>query len=168
MNALTDKDRAILQRRQERLARRGTGNVVRRVADRVAVVSVGGERFGIPAQGTLEIIPMPPVTRLPRMSAWMRGMTQIRGELVAVVDLASWFGMARSAERGCLVLVEGSAGALGLGVERVLGFRDVYADELPAAPPERVDNRPIQAVTHDLMAILDLRALLNHADLIRA
>src|SRR5215467_12336134 len=41
-----------------------------------------------------EVVSPPPVTRLPHLPVWMQGLTNVRGTLLPVVDLAAAFGVA--------------------------------------------------------------------------
>lgn len=147
----------ILQRRAVRLAATKGGDVLRRVDVQVALVGVGSQRVGIPTGDVRELVPLPDVTPLPELPPWLLGIAQVRGELLGVVDLASILGA--SGERpSVLVVVEGTGGPLGLAVQSVLGFRDVYEDELSdelGMDPQR----PIRAMTRDLVALLDVERL---------
>lgn len=147
----------ILNRRAAQLAAVDTEKAHHSVAMQIAVVSVGGQRVGIPAEDLREIVPLRDVTSLPGLPSWMLGLVQVRGELLGVVDLALLVGA--SGERpGWLAIAEGSGGPLGIAVHAVLGFRDVFVDEISAELGEGV-QRPFRAVTKDLVAVLDVRLL---------
>jgi chemotaxis signal transduction protein len=147
----------ILERRASRLAGDGLDGVRRTVAVQAAVVSVGTQRIAIPAEDLREIVPLPDVTPLPALPPWLLGITQVRGELLGVVDLASIVGM--SGERAAMMaIVGGSGGPLGLAVQSVLGFRDIHVDELSKELGEGA-QRLFRAVTRDLVAVLDVRRL---------
>ncbi len=153
----------ILERRARQLAR-AVDPVHERELDTVAaVVAVGPESFGIPVESLREIIAAPAITGLPYLPPWMRGIVQIRGELVSVVDTASWFGIAVSSPPAFLAVIEGSSGPLGLLVDAVLGFREFFVNEI-ATTFSRTDTtlgRPIRAITKDLVALVDTEGLLT-------
>jgi purine-binding chemotaxis protein CheW len=147
----------ILRRRAERLAETKGEGVLRRVDVQVALVGIGAQRVGIPAESLRELVPLPDITPLPGLPPWLLGIAQVRGELLGVVDLASIFGAAGE-QPSVLVVVEGAGGPLGLAVQSVLGFRDVYEDEL--SDEMGMDpGRPIRAMTRDLVLLLDVERL---------
>ncbi len=69
---------------------------------------IGGEEYAVGLLKVREIVEYEPVTRIPRMPAWVRGVMNLRGSVVPVVDLAIKFGQT-SSEIGkltCVVIVE--------------------------------------------------------------
>ncbi|MDI1479333.1 chemotaxis protein CheW [Polyangium sp. y55x31] len=147
----------ILKRRAERLAATASDDGPRRIAARVALVGAGAQRLGIPVEVLREIVPMPEITTLPGLPRWLVGITHVRGEIVGVVDLASILG-AGGERASAMAVVEGARGPLGLSVESVLGFRDIYEDEL-SSQMKSDSHRPVQAMTKDLVAIIDVERL---------
>ncbi|MDC0742977.1 chemotaxis protein CheW [Polyangium mundeleinium] len=147
----------ILKRRAERLAGTANDDGPRRIAARVALVGAATQRLGIPVEVLREIVPIPDITALPGLPRWLLGITHVRGEIVGVVDLASILG-AGGERASAMAVVEGAGGPLGLAVESVLGFRDIHEDEL-SAQMKADSHRPIQAMTKDLIAIIDVERL---------
>jgi len=147
----------ILKRRAERLAKVTSDEKPRRVALQVALVGAGGQRLGIPVETLREIVLLPAITTLPALPRWLLGMTHVRGELIGVVNLAMVLGA--SAESLCaMAVVDGAGGPVGLAVESVLGFQDIYHDEL--SEPIRADAQsPIRAITKDFLTIIDVKRL---------
>ncbi|WP_437752410.1 chemotaxis protein CheW [Sorangium sp. So ce1389] len=147
----------ILRRRAERLAAAREGEADRRIAAQVALVGVGAHRYGIPVDSLREIVPLPDVTSLPGLPPWLLGIANVRGELLGVVDLATVLG-ATVERASAMAIVAGAGGPLGLAVQSVIGFREVYEDELSAelgADP----HRPFRAMTRDFVALLDVTRL---------
>src|SRR5262245_64454713 len=74
-----------------------------------------------------EVALPPPVTRLPNLPAWIRGLTNVRGTLIPVVDLAVAFGVEReTALQGYLLVMGAGDDALGLlvdGLPTITRFR---------------------------------------------
>jgi len=65
-----------------------------------------------------EVVLLPPVTRLPHLPAWILGLTNVRGTLLPVVDLAAAYAVAHDAALRPYLLVMGAADeALGLLVD---------------------------------------------------
>ncbi len=56
-----------------------------------------------------EVVLPPPVTRLPHLPAWMLGVTNVRGTLLPVVDLAAAYGVEHETALHPYLLVMGTA-----------------------------------------------------------
>jgi len=154
---------AVMERRARALAAAPQGLAERRKLATVALVGVGGETFGVPVDGMREIVRAPVLAPLPGLPAWLPGIVQIRGEILSVVDLARWFGIAVEGQPHYLVVLSDLDAPLALLVDAVLGFRDVHEDEL--ASGLAAGGRPLLAITADLVCVLDLPALVRSDDL---
>ena len=70
--------------------------------------SLGGEVFALGILNVKEIIEFGHITEIPMMPAFIRGVINLRGSVVPVIDLAARFG-GNSSELGrrtCIVIVE--------------------------------------------------------------
>ncbi|HEY8152505.1 MAG TPA: chemotaxis protein CheW [Myxococcota bacterium] len=67
-----------------------------------------GEVFAIAVLRVREIIEYRPVTRVPGTVGWIRGVINLRGKVIPIVDLALRFGLAESevGKRTCIVIVD--------------------------------------------------------------
>jgi purine-binding chemotaxis protein CheW len=97
---------------------------------------VGGGVYGCDLAEAQEIIPLRPMTRLPGAPPFVRGLINMRGTIVTVLDLGQRLDPARQPiESGAIVLVrdakaEGSGERLvGLVVDEVADVRLVSVDE---------------------------------------
>ena len=83
------------------------------------------ETFGLDLLQVQEIIGSCPITRVPGVAHYVRGLINLRGRLISVVDLRSRFGMPECEDcgRGCIVVLRvgtrGPRGARGLIVDEV-------------------------------------------------
>lgn len=87
---------------------------------------LGAERFVTSRADVREVLPIPEqVTRVPGAKPWLRGIANLRGQLLTVVDLKSFLGAGSpSADRQARVLVVASREVpTGLIVDEVVGFR---------------------------------------------
>lgn len=73
-----------------------------------------------------ELLPLPRYTPVPGVKPWMRGVANVRGRLIPIIDLALFFGLRQSSqkirEKRVLVVEQGDMLA-GLVVDRVLGMQ---------------------------------------------
>ena len=70
--------------------------------------SVSGEVFAIPIAAIKEIIEYRPPTDVPMMPSYIRGVINLRGRVVPVIDLVVRFGRAKGgvSKRTCIVILE--------------------------------------------------------------
>lgn len=89
-------------------------------------VMLAGQRCLLDLTQVSEIVPLQPVTPVPLAHDWYQGLTNIRGHLTGVIDLARYQGETRTAVTPDCRLIT-FAPALGFNcallVERVLGLR---------------------------------------------
>ncbi|MBV6828289.1 MULTISPECIES: chemotaxis protein CheW [Xanthomonas] len=100
---------------------------------------LGREMFGLGILGIKEIIEYRVPTDVPMMPPALRGVINLRGAVVPVVDLQQRFGRNASAitKRSCIVIVEIAHGQL----HQVLGLLvDAVSEVLEIAPSDIVDT----------------------------
>ena len=118
------------------------------------LLRVGALGLLVPWDGGREVAPVPPTSRVPNTPAWLRGLANVRGGLVPVVDVAAAFGLARASARTDYLLICGQGEtAIGLLIDGLPRAFDVDA----AAP--LAEDAPLPAA---LAACV--RARYRHAD----
>jgi purine-binding chemotaxis protein CheW len=97
-----------------------------------------GEEFGLPVEMVREVIRVGDITRVPQSPAHIRGVTNLRGRILPVVELRTRLGLAplnpRSTAR--IIVAEVRGRVLGLLVDSVAQVQKVPADRVVAAPDE--------------------------------
>ncbi|MGD9976299.1 MAG: chemotaxis protein CheW, partial [Desulfatirhabdiaceae bacterium] len=70
--------------------------------------TLGQEEYGIGIKKIREIIGLMPITAIPEMPAYIKGVINLRGRVIPVVDLRLRFSMPEIdyTERTCIVVVE--------------------------------------------------------------
>jgi purine-binding chemotaxis protein CheW len=118
-------------------------DVVRAVGDRggkYLTFRLAKEEYGVGILHVQEIIGMMAVTHVPRTPAYVRGVINLRGRVIPVVDLRLKFGMEgkEDTERTCIIVVEipGASGAVTTGfiVDEVSEVLDIAASDIEDAP----------------------------------
>src|SRR5258706_9652602 len=95
--------------------------------------SVSGETFAIAISAIKEIIEYRAPTDVPMMPPFIRGVINLRGRVVPVIDLSVRFGRSRMevARRTCVVILEGQEGeevqVIGAVVDAVSAVVDIAA-----------------------------------------
>jgi len=101
---------------------------------------VGDEEYGVGIRQAKEIIEYDTVTTVPNAPAFIRGVINLRGHVVPVVDLAVKFGRTPGAvtRRSCIVVVEvrqeGGAAVMGIVADRVSQVAELPASAIEPAP----------------------------------
>ncbi|HJV80263.1 chemotaxis protein CheW [Noviherbaspirillum sp.] len=101
---------------------------------------LGGEAFAIGILAVKEIIEYGGLTEVPMMPECIRGVINLRGAVVPVMDLSARFGKAVTAvtKRTCIVIVEVDNGdaqqVVGVVVDAVNAVQDIAASEIEAPP----------------------------------
>lgn len=101
---------------------------------------LAGEEYAIDILQVKEIIEYDALTKVPMTPPWVRGVINLRGSVVAVIDLAVKFGHPESpvGKRTCIVIVE-----VDLGGERsVMGIMADAVSQVMALSPEQVTPPP--------------------------
>jgi len=101
---------------------------------------VAGEEYAVGILRVREILQYTGVTRVPRMPSWVRGVINLRGSVVPVVDLAVRFGLPPSeiTRSACVVITEvrldGQAVVVGLLADAVSQVVELPAQDIQPPP----------------------------------
>lgn len=99
------------------------------------------EEFGLEILKVQEIIKMMDVTRVPRTPAFVRGVINLRGKVIPIVDLRLKFDMEsrENTDKTCVIVVQvkraGGTIVTGIIVDEVSEVLDVTAEQIEP-PPE--------------------------------
>jgi twitching motility protein PilI len=99
---------------------------------------LGGEAFLLAREETREVLAYPAaVTRIPGARSWIRGLSNVRGQLLPVIDLRAFLGSGTTAvTRTSRVLVANHREIpAGLVVDEVMGFRRFFESEFSTDLP---------------------------------
>jgi twitching motility protein PilI len=101
--------------------------------------SLMGCNLVAPMGEVTEILMLPPLTRLPRVQPWVRGVANVRGRLMPVIGLADWFGARATPgwRSHRALVVEAGEVYCGLVVDEVFGLKHFAADAR-GGPPQGV------------------------------
>ena len=102
--------------------------------------SLAGEEYGIGILKVKEIIGMMPITMVPRTPDFVKGVINLRGKVIPVVDLRRKFGMEDMdyTERTCIIVMEicgqGNSILMGMVVDSVSEVLNIKGGEIEDAP----------------------------------
>jgi purine-binding chemotaxis protein CheW len=99
--------------------------------------SLVGEEYGIEIRKVKEIIGMMTITMVPRIPQYFKGVINLRGKVIPVVDLRLKFGMEEMeyTDRTCIIVVELYANIMmGIVVDTVSEVLNVKAADIEETP----------------------------------
>ncbi|WP_373061830.1 chemotaxis protein CheW [Gemmatimonas sp.] len=96
---------------------------------------LAGEEYGLEILKVSEIIGMQPITRVPRMPEFVRGVINLRGKVIPITDLRSKFGMEHDGtEDSCIIVVQMRGIMTGVVVDRVSEVVAIAEADIEDAP----------------------------------
>jgi purine-binding chemotaxis protein CheW len=160
-----ERARAILQERARALARPPVEKPAAERLLQVVTFALGNERYALEARHVREVVRFTDFTPVPGTPAFLVGVCNLRGDILAVIDLRKFFGVA---ERGVTdlsrILVLGSDraefGVLADAVHEVIALPTVEILD----PPETVagiGREYLRGVTAGALIVLDGAVLLQ-------
>ena len=140
----------------------------------LVIFCLRGEEFGAEITSVLEISRWLPITRIPEAPGFVEGVVNLRGQVIAVVDLAKQFGLPPQGElpkTARIVVVEVAGETIGLVVDEVPEVLRV-AEEAVEPTPEIIQTgvkrdylRGVAKLGDRLILLLDLAKLLAPQEL---
>ncbi|MHB1311083.1 MAG: chemotaxis protein CheW [Gemmatimonadaceae bacterium] len=131
-------------------------------AQRYLVFIAGGRRCACVLETVREIVPMRAATRLPGAPDWVRGLVNLRGALVTVVDLSARFGAPRPGDTGDVLVSDAEGKTLGILVDAVKDVVALDAGRLEAVEAEQSVDGVVSHLAYagdDQVLVCDVRAL---------
>ena len=136
---------------------------------------LGDEEHGFELVKLRELIGLLEITRLPRAKPWIRGLINLRGKVIPVVDLRLKFGMPKAelTSQSVIIVVHLPAGGAGVStgilVDEVLEVCAIPEGEIEPAPDlnDRMDTSFIQGVgkvSSRIVFLLDIERILSADD----
>lgn len=137
----------------------------------LVVFRLGEEDYGVPINQVREIIRMAPITIMPNTPDFVEGVINLRGRVIAVMDLKQRFGMARRErdEQTRIMVVEVGEQTLGFVVDTVSEVLRLPLDSIEPPPKavSAIEDKYLQGVgklKDRLLVLLDLEFLLSEQE----
>ena len=132
---------------------------------------VEDETYGIEIRYVTEIIGLQPITKVPESSAYIRGIINLRGKIIPVMDVRLKFRKPDAAynDRTCIVVVDVGTMQVGLIVDQVAEVIDIPEENIVPPPDMKqgFNNRFIMGigkVGEAIKLILDCRKMVTEED----
>jgi len=132
----------------------------------------GGDMYAIKALIVSEIIEYSNITKVPQMSPFVKGVTNIRGNIVPVIDLLERVGLGttRINDRTSIIVVNHSEDdeemQIGIIIDEVYEVDNIFPENIKKAPEfgPKIDTRFILEMgkyRDEYVEILDTQSLLK-------
>ena len=123
------------------------------------VFRLGREEYALEAQYVNEIVGMQHITVVPNVQHYIKGVINLRGKIIPVVDVRLRFGLEESAynDRTCIIITQHEAyGATGLIVDAVVEVVDIDDTNISEPPKTGKGNQS-----------LFLQGMAKHGEIVR-
>jgi purine-binding chemotaxis protein CheW len=140
---------------------------------RYVLLSIASANYAVPEAFVTELERVPKITPVPRVPAWVRGVTNLRGDILSVVDMRTFLGLDASSSHSARMLVvrllneDFATGLVVDGVDRI-----VSVPPAQITPPESSLEGPLApylvgmcVIEERLVAVLDLDRLLRSPEI---
>ena len=140
---------------------------------RFVLFTVAATHYAVPEAAVTELERVPRITPVPHVPEWLRGVSNLRGDIVSVVDLRMYLGLSPhlpATARLLVVRLLDEPFTTGLIVDAVGRIVTLQADEVktPASPlegPLAPYLTGVCTVGDRLVAVLDIDRLLRSPDI---
>lgn len=128
--------------------------------ERYLTFYLGTEEYGIAIHCIKEIIAMMKITNVPKIPAYMRGVINLRGSIIPIVDTRKRFSMSAQEVdmHTAIIIVEVEKTSIGFIVDRVEEVSSIDASSLSAAP--KFGNSAVDADFISQVARIDDRVIM--------
>ncbi|MCX5876065.1 MAG: chemotaxis protein CheW [Deltaproteobacteria bacterium] len=140
--------------------------------DKYLTFHLAKEDYGIEIRFVTEIIGIQRITEVPDMPEFLKGVINLRGKVIPVMDVRSRFHMeARDYdERTCIIVVNINNTSIGLVVDKVQEVVDIPESQVEAAPEKARGKRSrflqgMGKVNDEVKILLNVEQLLYEEEL---
>ncbi|MCF8565406.1 chemotaxis protein CheW [Alicyclobacillus tolerans] len=128
-------------------------------------VRLGNEQYGVPIENVQSIETIKPITRIPGTPAFVKGVMNLRGTVLGVVDLGYLFGLKPNElnEDTRIVIVNGDDDTVGWLVDAADNVVDIEDKDIQPASEDNEFLLGLAKRNDDVLAILDLSCVLNNS-----
>lgn len=144
----------------------------RQIGGKYLTFVLAGEEYGLEILKVHEIIGMMQVTSVPQTPVFVRGVINLRGKIIPVVDLRLKFGMeaAEQTDETCIIVVQANNVQVGIVVDKVSEVLDISNEDIEDTPSfgEQVNTDYILGIgksNGSVKMLLDIDEVLSTSEL---
>lgn len=138
--------------------------------DKYLIFSIGKESYGIDIKYVIEIIGIEPITEVPELPDYVKGVINLRGKIIPVMDVRLKFKKEEKEydDRTCIIVVEIGGISIGLIIDRVVEVANISENNISKPPKvnKNKDNankyiKGIGKVNNEVRLLIDCDKLLE-------
>ncbi|WMJ21906.1 chemotaxis protein CheW [Paludicola sp. MB14-C6] len=125
-------------------------------------------KFGMPISNVIQIIEMQEITPVPEFPSYTKGVINLRGNIVSIVDLSLKLCNEETqyGEKTCIIITQINNILVGFIVDEVDEVKEIAAEDIvsPTELSAEVDNQYLIGITKTdskVMLLIDIKSLLT-------
>ncbi|MEE8319265.1 MAG: chemotaxis protein CheW [bacterium] len=160
-----EEKRRILKSRADALAAEGEDEQAKGDGFETVEFILSSEKYCIEIGFINEVAPIVNLTPIPCTPPYIRGVSNLRGQVISVIDIRKFFDLPVSPDmdRENIIFLQSEETEFGVIAEEILGVRYIFSTELQPSLPTLTDTREkyLKGVTADRTVILNAQSLLS-------
>lgn len=103
-------------------------------SDKFLIFNLGGELYGASLTSIKEVIKVGDVKAVPHMKNHFKGIMNLRGQIIGVIDLREKFDLKKAPGQGLILVVEHEAGLIGAIVDELESVHSFTTEQIEKNP----------------------------------
>ena len=132
--------------------------------------NLGDEHYAIPLLSVREVIAVPEVTSIPYTPPYFKGISNLRGQIISIMDLREKFGMkAEKSNENVVIICDFNSISMGIIIDKVNAVLSISEESIRQKPEikSNVSSDYIVGVSEQnkkLVLLMDIAHLLDVKD----
>lgn len=126
--------------------------------------SLATETYGVESAFVREIYPLKEFALLPGVPPFVFGITNVRGQILSIVDLKKFFNLPQRGlgQFNILIILHDGKMEFGILADEILGARSILLDSIQSSPPtiSGIGAEYLRGVTSENLIILNAKKIL--------
>jgi len=156
---------AILRQRAQAMARVPDAPAQWQETLEVVQFKLAHEQYALESAYIREVVPLKELAPLPCVPQFVLGITNVRGQIVSVIDLKRFFGLPEHGitDLNKVIILRDGAMEFGMLADLILGVRELAKSELQPSLPTLTGIRAeyLKGVTAERLVVLDAHKLIH-------
>ncbi len=135
----------------------------------LVIFNLGREEFGVDIMKVQEIIRLPEITRIPRSPDYIKGVINLRGKIIVVMDLDKRFGLPSKeiTDETRIIVVDVEGTIIGMvvdSVSEVIRLLNTNVDQTPDIINQKINAdylKGVGKIDERLLILLNLDSIIN-------
>ena len=139
-----------------------------KVDDLYMLFMINNQKYALSSKYITEIIEILPITKVPFLPDYMKGIINLRSTIIPVMDARMRFGMnpIEYSERTCIIIIENDTNKIGLIVDAVNEVLTIPSEKIMESTSDKDDIKNnfvngISQINNEIQLILDCDSLVN-------